>query len=125
MSALLLDTHVLLWWRDDFRRINKETLAAIADPERAVFFSAVSIWEIAIKHAAGKLRMPDELLSTMEQRGFVEVPVRSAHALVAARLPRHHADPFDRMLVAQAQVEKLTLVTGDARISAYDVPVLW
>lgn len=90
-----------------------------------LYFSAASIWEIAIKRAKGKLKVPDGLMETMTERGFVELPVRSDHGLIAGALPPHHGDPFDRMLVAQAQSEGLTLVTRDPRITAYDVPVLW
>ena len=90
-----------------------------------MFFSAVSIWEIAIKRAQGKLDVPRDLLDTMEQRGFIELAVLSRHALIAGALPAHHGDPFDRMIVAQAQSEGFTVVTRDARIAAYDVPVLW
>ena len=125
MSALLLDTHVLLWWRGDYRRISVRAREAIADPGHVLFFSAASIWEMAIKHAAGKLKMPADVLDTFEQRGFTELPMSSRQGLIAGALPPHHGDPFDRMLVAQAQSEKLTLVTNDARIAAYDVPVLW
>ena len=125
MSALLLDTHVLLWWRGDYRRISVRAREAIADPGHVLFFSAASIWEMAIKHAAGKLKMPADVLDTFEQRGFTELPMSSRQGLIAGALPPHHGDPFDRMLVAQAQSEKLALVTNDARIAAYDVPVLW
>ncbi len=90
-----------------------------------MIFSAASIWEIAIKRAQGKLDAPANLLDTMEQRGFVELPVLSRHALLAGALPPHHGDPFDRMIVAQAQSEGLTVVTRDERIAAYGVPVLW
>ena len=90
-----------------------------------LFFSAASIWEIAIKRAQGKLDAPSDLLDTMEQRGFAELPVLSCHAVIAGALPPHHRDPFDRMIVAQAQSEGLTVVSSDARIAAYDVPVLW
>ncbi len=125
MTGLLLDTHVLLWWRGDYKRIPASVRDTIANPEIAVFFSAASIWEMAIKHASGKLRMPANLLETMVDRGFSELPVCASDGLRAGALPPHHADPFDRMLIAQAQSEGLTLVTGDARIAAYDVPVLW
>ncbi len=125
MTGLLLDTHVLLWWRGDYRRIGASVLEKITDPEISVFFSSASIWEMAIKHASGKLRMPANLLETMAERGFAELPVRSTDGLRAGALPPHHADPFDRMLIAQAQNESLTLVTSDTRIAAYDVPILW
>lgn len=125
MTGLLLDTHALLWWRGDYGRLSRAAFDAIEDPDRAVFFSAASIWEMAIKHAAGKLRLPADLLTTTQERGFTELPVSAAHALAAGALPRHHSDPFDRMLVAQARSERLTLVSGDTRVAAYDVPVLW
>jgi PIN domain nuclease of toxin-antitoxin system len=125
VTGLLLDTHVLLWARGEPARIDMSVRERITDPAVAVFFSSASIWEIAIKHALGKLRMPANLLDTMAERSFSELPVRSTDGLRAGALPLHHADPFDRMLIAQAQSERLTLVTSDARISAYDVPVLW
>ncbi len=125
MTGLLLDTHVLLWARGEYRRIGAKVRETITSPEVAVFFSSASIWEMAIKHASGKLRMPANLLETMAERGFSELPVRSTDGLRAGALPPHHRDPFDRMLIAQAQSEGLTLVTSDTRIAAYDVPVLW
>jgi PIN domain nuclease of toxin-antitoxin system len=97
----------------------------MVNPAVSLFFSAASIWEIAIKSAQGKLQVPGNLLGTMEQRGFVELPVLSRHAIIAGALPPHHRDPFDRMIVAQAQSEGLTVVTRDERIAAYDVAVLW
>jgi PIN domain nuclease of toxin-antitoxin system len=125
VTGLLLDTHVLLWARGEHRRIATSVRETITDPETAVFFSAASIWEMAIKQALGKLRMPASLLETMAERGFSELPVRSTDGLRAGALPPHHADPFDRILIAQAQSEGLTLVTRDTRIAAYDVPILW
>lgn len=125
MTPLLLDTHALLWWRGDYRRLSVPAREAIANPDVQLFFSAASIWKIAIKHAQGKLKAPPNLLDTMEQRGFAELPILSRHALHAGALPLHHADPFDRMIVAQAQSEGLTVITRDERFSAYDVPVLW
>jgi PIN domain nuclease of toxin-antitoxin system len=97
----------------------------MANPDVDLFFSAASIWEMAIKQAKGKLGVPDNLLDTMAQRGFVELPVLSHDALRAGALPPHHGDPFDRMIVAQAQSGGLTVVTRDERIAAYGVPVLW
>jgi len=125
LTRLLVDTHVLLWWRGDSHRISAGVREALANPDLPLFFSAASIWEIAIKRAQGKLSVPENLLDTMEERGFLELPVVSRHAIRAGALPAHHGDPFDRMIVAQAQTEGLTVVTNDARIAAYDVPVLW
>jgi PIN domain nuclease of toxin-antitoxin system len=125
LSGLLVDTHALLWWRSDYSRLSSRAYEAIADGETSLFFSAASIWEISIKQALGKLDAPENLLDTMAERGFVELPVLSRHGIVAGSLPQHHRDPFDRMIVAQAQSEKLAVVTNDDRIAAYDVPVLW
>lgn len=125
MSPLLVDTHTLLWWRADERRLSSAALAAMEDGSVRLFYSAASVWEIAIKHAKGRLEVPDGLLDTMGQRGFSELPILSDHAILAGSLPAHHRDPFDRMLVAQAQCEGLTLVTRDPRIAAYEVSTLW
>ncbi len=94
-------------------------------PAVRLFFSVASIWELAIKQAQRKLDLPDDLLDVLLGEGFTELPISSAQALTAGALPLHHRDPFDRMLVAQAQSEGLTLVSNDAWIAAYDVPVLW
>jgi PIN domain nuclease of toxin-antitoxin system len=118
---LLVDTHVLLWWLADDPRLPGAARAAIAAPEHRVSVSAASAWEIAIKRALGKLDAPDDLRTTIIACGFEEVPVTIDHASIAGALPRHHDDPFDRMLVAQAQVEELTIITLDARFASYDV----
>jgi PIN domain nuclease of toxin-antitoxin system len=121
--TLLLDTHVLLWWLADHRELSKRVRADIAAAPR-VYVSAVSIWEIVVKQAVGKLQAPNELVATTLASGFEPLPVTLEHAERVAELPRHHADPFDRMLVAQALVERLTIVSRDERISAYEVSVL-
>ncbi len=90
-----------------------------------VFVSAVTAWEISIKQALGKLRTPKNLERVLAESHFEELPIKIAHAIVAGRLPRHHDDPFDRMLIAQAQTDRLTLVTHDARMSKYGTSVLW
>ncbi len=89
------------------------------------YVSAASIWEIAIKRASGKLDAPENLLDKVAEARFIELGISFEHAIRAGALPPHHGDPFDRMLVAQAQSEGLTIVTGDERVAAYDVPVLW
>lgn len=118
---LLLDTHTFLWWVSDWREIAEATREAIADPENEVFVSAVSGWEIGIKKAKGRLVAPDNLSAVVEEKHFAHLPLTFEHAEKAAVLPMHHRDPFDRMLVAQAQVEELVLVTRDKRIPSYDV----
>jgi len=119
---LLLDTHALLWWLADDSRLSAPARAAIARAHVTV--SAASAWEIAIKAAAGKLAAPEELEVRLDQERFVALAVSVPHALRAGELPRHHRDPFDRMLIAQAQLERLTIVTRDPRFSLYDVEVL-
>jgi PIN domain nuclease of toxin-antitoxin system len=120
---LLLDTHVLLWWLAEDERLKKPVRKMIADAER-VYVSAASVWEIAVKTAAGKLRAPEDLEAQLEASRFLELPVTIAHARAAAILPALHKDPFDRMLVAQASIEAVRLLTGDAMLSRYDHRVM-
>jgi len=119
---LLLDTHALLWWLAD-EELTSEARALIADPENAVTVSAASAWEISIKQALGKLTAPDDLEQQILDSDFAPLPVSISHAMAAGRLPRHHDDPFDRMLIAQAQLEELTILTRDKRFGDYDVRV--
>ena len=122
---LLLDSHTLLWWWEDDRpRLGPQAQALIADAANEVFVSAATIWELAIKRATGKLQTPADLEAAVRLSGFIELPVTFRHAERAGRLPLLHRDPFDRMLVAQAQAESLTLITGDASIARYAVPTL-
>lgn len=121
---LLLDTHTFLWWVSDWDQIAKPAREAIADPDNEVFVSAVSGWEIGVKKAKGRLTAPNNLTAVVEEKQFQHLPLTFGHAERAATLPTHHRDPFDRMLVAQARVEGLVLITRDARISLYDVPTL-
>jgi len=121
---LLLDTHALLWWLEDHVTLRDEARVAIADGGNVVFVSSATAWEIAVKKSLGKLEAPDDLEAALAASRFDPLPISIAHALAAGALPRHHDDPFDRMLVAQAQSEGLTLVTRDARLTEYDVPIL-
>lgn len=120
---LLLDTHVVIWWLADDATLSDEIKARL-DHEPDVFLSAATVWEIAIKQAIGKLKEPADLPEQIRDSGFRELPITSQHALAAGRLPLIHRDPFDRMLVAQAQSEDLTLVTRDPEIRRYDVALL-
>lgn len=120
---LLLDTHVVIWWLTDDPTLSEE-IKAVLDEELDVFVSPVTLWEVAIKQALGKLTEPVDLAERIRDAGFRELPVRFDHAVAAGRLPLIHRDPFDRMLVAQACCENLTLVTRDSNIRRYDVPVL-
>jgi PIN domain nuclease of toxin-antitoxin system len=120
---LLLDTHVLLWWLADDPALSIQARRLIAN-EPEVLVSAASAWEIAIKRALGKLEAPEDLTDAMDASGIGRLPIEFEHAVTAGGLPRHHDDPFDRMLVAQAQHEGLTLLTSDARIGRYAVAIL-
>ena len=121
---LLLDTHVVLWWQADDVRLGREARRAIATAE-VVWVSAVSGWEVAIKSALGRIRLDEKFHLTVRADDFAELPVSLVHADRVAELPVHHADPFDRLLVAQAQIEGATLVTHDRAIEPYGVPVIW
>jgi PIN domain nuclease of toxin-antitoxin system len=119
---LLVDTHVLLWALAQSRRIPKRTRQLLESPDHEVLFSAASLWEIAIKVQAGRLDLDVpliELPEAAEAMGFVELPVRGVHAVRGAKLPLHHRDPFDRLLIAQAMSEPARLMTVDAVMQAY------
>ncbi|MBM0224361.1 type II toxin-antitoxin system VapC family toxin [Micromonospora sp. ATA51] len=121
--TLLLDTHIALWAITGDATLGEEFLDRLRyDPD--IFLSPVSLWEITIKQTAGKLAGPADLAERVRDMGLRELPVTHAHAIAAGRLPFHHRDPFDRMLVAQAVTEGLTLVTRDVSIALYDVDVL-
>jgi PIN domain nuclease of toxin-antitoxin system len=125
LRPLLLDTHALLWSVGEEDRLSPRAHDVLSAGVVPAYVSAASIWEIAIKRAAGKLKAPDSLSEKVADARFIELRITFEHGLLAGALPPHHGDPFDRMLVAQAQSEGLTLVTNDERIAAYDVPVLW
>ena len=122
---LLLDTHVLLWWLDDSLRLPRQLRELIADPERTVFISTAVTWEIRIKQKIGKLDLPDQFDAALDAADFHWLPISRAHADATSHLPFHHRDPFDRMLIAQARCEDLTLLTVDERLAAYGKNVLW
>ncbi len=121
---LLIDTHVALWWQTDDRRLGREARRAIATAD-IVWLSAASGWEASIKVARGRLRLDENFRILVAADGFTELPVSLAHTERLMALPPHHADPFDRMLVAQALVERATIVTHDRAIEPYGAPVIW
>ena len=120
---LLLDTHALLWWLAD-EGLTTQARDAIADPANVVVVSAASAWEISIKKALGKLVAPDDLEQQVQAGGFLPLPISIAHGVSAGQLARHHEDPFDCMLIAQANAEGLTIVTRDKRFNEYGVALL-
>ncbi len=125
----LLDTHCWLWLAGAPERFAREVLARLNDRDTALLFSAASAFEIAVKCAIGKLHLPAPPTSyvpeAMRRLGVQGLAVAPAHALRVAELPRHHRDPFDHLLIAQAQLETLTLVTADRALAPYEVDILW
>jgi len=120
---LLLDTHVVLWWLSDDPTLFEE-IKTLIDEEPEAYVSPATLWEVTIKHALGKIKQPADLPERIRDSDFRELPIRFDHAIAAGRLPMIHRDPFDRMLVAQAHCDDLTLVTRDPRIQRYEVPLL-
>ena len=126
---LLLDTHAFLWWIFDDPRLSSTARALIADPSAEILFSVVSAWEIAIKARTGRLDLPPGLPAfihdQIRRNRFTVLPIGLRHALQVHALPDHHRDPFDRLLVAQSQVEEAPLLSTDTQIAAYDVTLRW
>jgi len=121
---LLLDTHALLWWLAGGDALSTAAREAIESPESLVYVSAASAWEMSIKRAKGRLDSPTDVVDAIAANGFRELPVEVAHAQSVGSLPPRHADPFDRILIAQAQLEGLTIVTRNRAFEAYEVPLL-
>jgi PIN domain nuclease of toxin-antitoxin system len=126
---LLLDTQCWLWWFAQPERLNETAITQILGETNELWLSVASVWEIGIKVAIGKLPLPEPLDlyvdSRMTQLGTRSLEISIPHALQASRLPLHHRDPFDRMLIAQAQMEAMTLVSADSMFRQYDVSLLW
>jgi PIN domain nuclease of toxin-antitoxin system len=126
---ILLDTHCWLWMQTNPRRLSQQNRELLQDSGNQLYLSAASSWEIAIKYALGNLPLPlppvEYVLSRMETSGTSPLPVQHSHALHAGSLPLHHADPFDRLLIAQAQLENLGILTADRQFEAYEVDLLW
>lgn len=121
---LLLDTHALIWWLEGGTRLREEARAAIRSRVNEVRVSSVTAVEISIKVAKGKLDAPGDLVAQMVNHGFMALPVTIEHGIAMLGLPANHSDPFDRLLIAQARCEGLTIVTSDRAFAAYDVPIL-
>jgi PIN domain nuclease of toxin-antitoxin system len=124
--TLLLDTHLVLWWMaGEPSKISEKALAALGSDGVEPIVSAVTIWEAAIKRGLGKLDAPADLLAQLEGAGVALLPITGRHADLVASLPLHHRDPFDRLLVAQATIEVLPLVSHDESLRDYDIEVVW
>ena len=122
---LVLDTHAALWWLSGDSRFGATAAAEITDSSNQVLLSAAVVWEVAIERSLGKLDAPDDLAATLLAGGAEPLPIRLEHAAAVETLPSHHRDPFDRLLIAQAIVERAALVSHDGAFSAYDVRVVW
>lgn len=126
---VLLDTHTFLWWNMDAPQLSKQVREIIADGRNDIFFSAASGWEIAIKYARGRLELPEPPDVYVSQRlvlhRFTPLSIQMSHVLHVHNLPDIHRDPFDRLLVAQSQMENLPLLTADEHMVQYDVTVIW
>lgn len=129
MRRFLLDTHCWLWWISDPEKLGKAAHRLITSPENTVLFSAASSWEVTIKYQLGKLKLPappeQYVPFQLAQDQFLSLEIHTIHALHTGTLPILHKDPFDRMLIAQAQIEKIPILTSDPAFKAYDVSLIW
>ncbi len=125
----LLDTHTFLWWNMDDAQLSSIAKELIADGNNEIFLSAASAWEIAIKTARGRLDLPEDptryISNRLNLHGFQALPIQIHHAVQVYKLPLHHADPFDRLLIAQSQIESMPLISVDPEIRKYEVEVIW
>jgi len=124
LTALLLDTHAFLWWQGGGSALSSAARQAIASQDSVVYVSAASAWEMAIKRAKGRLESPMDVAEAVDANGFHELPISTMHAQSVGALPPYHNDPFDRLLIAQAKLEGLTIVTRDPAFKAYGVALL-
>jgi len=124
VNGYLLDTHALLWWLSEPAKLSAKAKAAIADGSHSVYLSTAAVWEMSIKKSLGRLDFPGNLDEVLRKDHIEVLPIALSHAMAVSDLPAHHQDPFDRMQIAQARIEDLTLITRDATIPQYDVKVL-
>lgn len=125
---VLLDTRCWLWWLTEPEKLSDNIVRMIESPDNQVFISVASSWEIAVKYAIGKLSLPEKpeyyVMSRLQRDSFMSLKIEHVHALKAGSLPLHHNDPFDRMLIAQSQVEKIPIITSDKKFSMYEVELI-
>lgn len=126
---LLLDTHTFVWWSNEYQKLPVSLREAFNDSQHTIYLSLASIWELQIKTQLGKLHLGAPLKHIIREQqarnNFLFLPISESHIYALGNLPHHHKDPFDRLLVAQAKTEDLTLVTHDSRISDYEVKIIW
>jgi PIN domain nuclease of toxin-antitoxin system len=125
-GRFLLDTQVFIWWMEKSRKLSQNwfRLLTVTEADNQVFLSMASVWEMVIKQKKKKLRLPTKIELGIRQSGFGLLPIELAHVLAVAKLPLYHQDPFDRILIAQAQVENLTLISSDKKMARYKVKLL-
>lgn len=123
-NRFLLDTHIFIWWMKQEKRLKKEIVMILKNPENQIFLSVASVLEIVIKKKIGKLKVPQDWKEDLRESSFLLLPISLENAFQLESVPLFHHDPFDRMLIAQAQSEAVTLITGDEKIWKYDVPLL-
>lgn len=125
----LLDTHVLIWWITDDKRLSSRAKNLIKKRRSNIYWSVASSWEVSIKHALGRLEFDEPIEefipSELAKNNIESLTIQNSHAFLAGRLPIHHKDPFDRMLIAQARIESLGMISDDSKFKLYDVDVLW
>lgn len=126
---VLLDTHVFIWWNEGDSRLSKKAIQTLEDPKNSLVLSVATAWELAIKTQSGKLRLPEAASTYVPTRaahyGMEILPIHLAHALALAALPLLHRDPFDRILIVQSQIERLSILTADPAIRGYAVDSIW
>ncbi|MEK7572212.1 MAG: type II toxin-antitoxin system VapC family toxin [Patescibacteria group bacterium] len=123
-KSFLIDTHIFIWWMENSKNLSSEIKQLLQDPQQKVFLSVVSIWEMLIKQSKNQLRLPKDMEEGVIESGYTILPIAFPHAIGLKDLPLLHTDPFDRMLIAQAKVEGLTLITADKKIWQYDLSLL-
>ncbi len=123
-KSFLLDTHIFIWWMEKNKKLSRDIKSILENPESQIFLSIVSIWEMIIKKSAGKLRLPHNWKTTLKDSRFDILKVNLEHVYLLENLPLLHKDPFDRLLIAQAQAENCVLITDDAKIKKYKVQTL-
>ncbi len=119
----LLDTHIFIWWMEE-KRLSKTLMDLLGDPRNKIYLSVAAIWEIVIKHSKGKLKISKDIEKGVKNSGFIVLPIETLHVLETGKFPNYHNDPFDRILIAQAKVENLTLITSDKKIWKYKLSFL-
>jgi PIN domain nuclease of toxin-antitoxin system len=124
-GAYLIDTHALLWAAHDTARLGHAAKGVLADPENRVYASIASLWELAIKASIGKLEIPEDFFQRVYASGYLKLPIEVEHLDQFRKLPLHHRDPFDRLLLAQAQAEGLRIISDDGMFSRYAADVIW